>query len=242
MYFDRESYRRDVGSGSQSVERTELRRQGVHQPCRHGGDVCAAVWRHPAHQQEYRAVHLLPADRDSGRPAQGPPAGNHRHHVGELPVHPAGHTGTGLCGDPGSGDRAPSWCSASIATAPARCRSRSTCRPAPFAIAIAYQRLPPGDFQGASEEPSPAAGVGGDHLLRGEHRLDRSRDRAHRTQVHQEDLGGMLLLVVPVLPGGRRLCRNDRLVQPRVWMGNFAADRSHHLPDLPVLSAVSGKT
>ena len=168
-------------------------------------------------------------------------AGDHRHHVGELPVHPAGHTGTGLCGDPGFGDRRhPGAVLLSRPPQPAAGHVQSVGER--HFDRRRLQRLPPGDLRGAGEEPSPAAGIGRDHLLRRQHRFDRSRDRAHRTQVHQEPVGGMLLLVVPLLPGGRRLRRNDRLVQPRVRMGNVAADRSHHLPDLPVLSAVSGKT
>ena len=201
--------------------------------------MCALVWRHPAHQQEHRAVHLLSADRNSGRPAQGPPAGDHRHNVGELPVHPAGRAGTGLCGNPGFGDRRHS-CPVLLSRPPQPAAGHVQSVGQRHFDCHRLQRLPPGDLRGASEGPPPAAGVGRNLILRRQHRLDRSRDRAHRTQVHQEPVGGMLLLVVPVLPGGRRLCRNDRLVQPRIRLGDFSPHRSRHISDLPLLSPIPG--
>ena len=94
----------------------------------------------------------------------------------------------------------------------------------------------------AQVKSSLAAGIGGSHVFRGQHGIDRRRDRAHRAQVDPAHLGGMLFLVVSLLPGGRRLRGHDRVVQPRVRMGDLAAHRAHHLPDLPVLSAVPGKT
>src|SRR5438445_11884968 len=93
------------------------------------------------------------------------------------------------------------------------------------------------------QKSSVIAGPRGFDILPGQHGLDRYRYRSDRTKGTQQDLGGLLLLVFSVLPGGSCIRRHAWLVQPGFRMGNFVADRSRYLPDLwllPALSEING--
>src|SRR5207237_9570937 len=92
------------------------------------------------------------------------------------------------------------------------------------------------------QKSSVIAGPRGFDILPGQHGLDRYRYLSDRTKGTQQDLGGLLLLVFYVLPGGSCIRRHAWLVQPGFRMGNFVADRSRYLPDLSLLPALSGKT
>src|SRR5207248_9582036 len=87
---------------------------------------------------------------------------------------------------------------------------------------------------------SAIAGPRGFDLLPGQHGLDRYRYASARTKGTQQDLGGLLLLVFSVLPGGSCVRRHAWLVQPGFRMGNLVADRSRSLPDLSLLPVLSG--
>src|SRR5947209_18722778 len=92
------------------------------------------------------------------------------------------------------------------------------------------------------QKSSVIAGPRGFDILPGQHGLDRYRYLSDRTKGTQQDLGGLLLLVFTVLPGGSCIRRHAWLVQPRFWMGNFVADRSRYLPDLSLVPPLSGQT
>src|SRR5438034_9211463 len=92
------------------------------------------------------------------------------------------------------------------------------------------------------QKSSFTAGPSGFDILPGQHGIHRYRHLSYRTKGTQQDLGGLLLLVFSVLPGGSCIRRHAWLVQPDIWMGNFFADCSRYLPDLSLLPALSGQT
>ena len=70
--------------------------------------------------------------------------------------------------------------------------------------------------------------------------FDRGGDRIDGTQVVPADLGRVLFLVLPLLPGGSGRRRHHRLVRYRLQLGDLAAHLPRHLPDLPFLPPVFG--
>src|SRR5438128_268092 len=92
------------------------------------------------------------------------------------------------------------------------------------------------------QKSSVIAGPSGFDILPGQYGIHRYRHLPYRKKGPQQDLGGLLLLVFSVLPGGSCIRRHAWLVQPGIWMGNFVADCSRYLPDLSLLPALSGQT
>ena len=162
------------------MERTGPGCQGVYKPCRRGGDVCAPLRSCRALKPEHCPVYLLSANCNPSGPAQSTSAGNHRHHVGELSVHPLGHTGAwvrrdvgfGNCSDPGS-----VFLSRSSQPYPSNVQHICQC----IGYCWSLCRLPLGDICSQGEESSFAAGLSRDHLFCGQHWFHSGGDCAHRT-------------------------------------------------------------
>ena len=173
------------------VERHDPECSGLRQPGRPGRGVCSRLRGALSFDRVIRSIRLLSADRDPGLPAQGQPARDHRHHVGELSVHPVGHSGTWVCGNPGVGLLRRSWCSASIATVPVRCRSPSTSVRRALSIAAAYAVYHYLSCStGRLSNPSPLLLVSAaSHLFRSQYGSDRGCDFADGAQVAPADLG-----------------------------------------------------
>src|SRR5437016_10389046 len=74
-------------------------------------------------------------------------------------------------------------------------------------------RLPRQTGSRAAESSNPA-GRDRIHVLRRQHHSGRDGYLADGTQVSAADMGGLLLLVVPLLPGGRGRGRAGELVEP----------------------------
>src|SRR5439155_1743442 len=89
------------------------------------------------------------------------------------------------------------------------------------------------------QKSSVIAGPRGFDILPGQHGLDRYRYLSDRTKGTQQDLGGLLLLVFSVLPGGSCIRRHAWLVKPgRLTPEEFEKMKIHPVVGAEILERV----
>src|SRR5690348_879891 len=100
--------------------------------------------------------------------------------------------------------------------------------------------VPPCNLPREGKQSLAASAYYGVNLLRVQHGTGGRGDLSDGTQVAGEDLVGVLLLVVPVLPGGSRNRRVNELDQRNHRLANLAAGAAGCVPHLPFVSPLSG--